>query len=213
MLGILCPGQGAQHAGMLDLLLADSHAAGVLDAVEPMFGAHPRILEADAPRLFDNDVAQPLICAAQGLRTVQAHRNPVRPELYVRTLRNQLAQTDVPALVWLSWMQHMGATLGQELGAVYASLCKSLRAHGVTQAAYSVTQTPDLSRPTPGSRDAAGLTLAQLRRLLAGELDEADCESKKRDHPDDRQKSENPDRQQSRFCLRQQKERCRRADQ
>ncbi|HEY5366183.1 MAG TPA: acyltransferase domain-containing protein [Casimicrobiaceae bacterium] len=65
MLGILCPGQGAQHAGMLDLLLADSHAAGVLDAVEPMFGAHPRILEADAPRLFDNDVAQPLICAAQ----------------------------------------------------------------------------------------------------------------------------------------------------
>jgi len=112
-----------------------------------------------------------LICAAQGLRTVQAHRNPVRPELYVRTLRNQLAQTDVPPLVWLSWMQHMGATLGQELGAVYASLCKSLRAQGVTQAAYSVTQTPDLTRPTSGSRDAAGLTLAQLRRLLAGELD------------------------------------------
>ncbi|MDR3452859.1 MAG: DUF1631 family protein [Rhodoferax sp.] len=112
-----------------------------------------------------------LICAAQGLRTVQAHRNPVRPELYVRTLRNQLAQTDVPPLVWLSWMQHMGATLGQELGAVYASLCKSLRAHGVTQAAYSVTQTPDLSRPASASRDAAGLTLAQLRRLLAGELD------------------------------------------
>ena len=112
-----------------------------------------------------------LICAAQGLRTVQAHRNPVRPELYVRTLRNQLAQTDVPPLVWLSWMQHMGATLGQELGAVYASLGKSLRAHGVTQAAYSVTQTPDLSRPASASRDAAGLTLAQLRRLLAGELD------------------------------------------
>ncbi|TAM50070.1 MAG: DUF1631 family protein [Burkholderiaceae bacterium] len=112
-----------------------------------------------------------LICAAQGLRTVQAHRNPVRPELYVRTLRKLLAQTDVPPRIWLNWMQHMGATLGGELGAVYASLSDSLRSRGVTHAAYTVTSSPDLVRPAAAGRDAAGLTLGQLHRLLAGELD------------------------------------------
>lgn len=112
-----------------------------------------------------------LICAAQGLKTVQAHRNPVRPELYVRTLRSLLAQTDVPPLVWLNWMQHMGATLGAELGAVYASLSASLRAQGVAHAAYVVTSSPDVFRPAAAARDATGLTLGQLRRLLAGELD------------------------------------------
>ena len=28
-----------------------------------------------------------LVCAVQGLRTVQADRNPLRPEVYVRSLR------------------------------------------------------------------------------------------------------------------------------
>ncbi|MEO7128738.1 MAG: DUF1631 family protein [Rhodoferax sp.] len=112
-----------------------------------------------------------LICAAQGLRTVQAHRNPIRPELYVRALRKLLAQTDVPPRIWLSWMQQMGATLGGELGAVYASLSDSLRSRGVTHAAYTVTSSPEASRPAAAGRDAAGLTLGQLRRLLAGELD------------------------------------------
>lgn len=65
MLGILCPGQGAQHAGMLDLLLADDLASGVLDAIEPALGSHPRVWLDDPARLFDNEIAQPLICAAQ----------------------------------------------------------------------------------------------------------------------------------------------------
>ncbi len=112
-----------------------------------------------------------LMCAVQGLQTVQAQRNPVRPHLFVRTLRNVLAQTDVAPAVWLGWIRHMGVTLGKELGAVYTSLGESLRAQGVKHAAYLVKPAPDLPRSAPTRQDAAGLTLAQLRRLLSGELD------------------------------------------
>ena len=139
----------------------------VQESVEVARALQSALLASDQP-LTDLNT---LMCAVQGLKTVQAQRNPLRPELYVRSLRNLLAQTDVASPVWLSWMQHMGVTLGKELGPVSASLRDSLRSHGVKQAAYEVTQTLDSSRPPPVGRDAAGLTLAQLRRLLAGELD------------------------------------------
>lgn len=65
MLAVLCPGQGAQHAGMLDLLLVDPFASRVLNDACDALGTHPREWLADPSRLFGNDVAQPLICAAQ----------------------------------------------------------------------------------------------------------------------------------------------------
>ena len=66
-LGILCPGQGAQHAGMLALLDAEPAALAVLAQAEAVLGAAPAALAA-GPELFTNAVAQPLICAA-GLAT------------------------------------------------------------------------------------------------------------------------------------------------
>lgn len=62
-LGILCPGQGAQHAGMLALLDAEPAALAVLAQAEAVLGAAPAALAA-GPELFTNAVAQPLICAA-----------------------------------------------------------------------------------------------------------------------------------------------------
>ena len=75
MLAVLCPGQGGQHEHMLDLLLDDAAAARVLNDVEHTSGAHPRRWAADAERIFDNEVAQPLLCVAQyaawsSLRTI-----------------------------------------------------------------------------------------------------------------------------------------------
>ncbi len=123
-----------------------------------------------------------LISSAQGFKTVQPDRNPLRPETYVRVLRNVLLQSGAPAASRLRWMQFLGVSLGEELGRVYGELTYRLRAAGVTAAGYSVTHVspgggvraePGSSASAEGSRsrDDVTLTVAQLRRLLAGELD------------------------------------------
>src|SRR5687768_7450186 len=63
-----------------------------------------------------------LICSVQGLRSVQAERNPLRPEVYVRSLRNVALQSPVPVVVRARWMQHLGEALGPELARAYAEL-------------------------------------------------------------------------------------------
>ena len=62
---VLCPGQGAQHSAMLDLALASPEGRRVVDASADALGEDPRRWAADPSRLFDNVVAQPLICVAQ----------------------------------------------------------------------------------------------------------------------------------------------------
>jgi len=63
-LGILCPGQGAQSASMLDLLAGGERARAMLDLAAATLGAHPKDLVTGPPeRLFENVIAQPLVCA------------------------------------------------------------------------------------------------------------------------------------------------------
>lgn len=62
-LGILCPGQGGQKAGMLDVLAGEAVAQSVFDQAG---GDDPRLLLAGDPaRLIRNGVAQPLLCVVQ----------------------------------------------------------------------------------------------------------------------------------------------------
>lgn len=120
-----------------------------------------------------------LICAAQGLKTVQADRNPLRPEVYVRTLQSLLRTLGVPVAVRLRWMQHFGPALGKELSRVYEKLTLDLRSKGVAAAAYAITPGYSGVNGPAGAASAAGaraavpgarLTVDQLRRLMAGEL-------------------------------------------
>lgn len=62
---VLCPGQGAQHPGMLDLALQEPASTQVLDAAAAALGEDPRQWAARPQALFDNATAQPLICIAQ----------------------------------------------------------------------------------------------------------------------------------------------------
>lgn len=65
-LGILCPGQGSQNPGMLDLLKGEPAAQDVLDIAGSVLGSDPRRLVAGPPQdLHRNAVAQPLLCAVQ----------------------------------------------------------------------------------------------------------------------------------------------------
>lgn len=64
-LALLCPGQGGQHPGMFDLALAAGAGRPVLEAARRILGEDPVALARSAsPRLFENAVAQPLVCAA-----------------------------------------------------------------------------------------------------------------------------------------------------
>jgi len=64
-LAVLCPGQGAQHPGMLKIAGDDPAAAEVLAAAVSALGADPRSWLDDPAALFENVHAQPLICVSQ----------------------------------------------------------------------------------------------------------------------------------------------------
>ncbi len=62
---VLCPGQGAQHSGMLDVSSSDDAAAEVLATAATALGDDLRAWLVDPESLFENVKAQPLICASQ----------------------------------------------------------------------------------------------------------------------------------------------------
>ena len=64
-LAVLCPGQGAQHARMLDTLLRHDEARAVFDAAQRALGHDPRGWLESESDLFANARAQPLICTTQ----------------------------------------------------------------------------------------------------------------------------------------------------
>jgi [acyl-carrier-protein] S-malonyltransferase len=66
-LAILCPGQGGQHPGMFDLLMADPRAAEFLARcqLDSLLGAPQQEVLRDPQALFANRNAQPLVVAAQ----------------------------------------------------------------------------------------------------------------------------------------------------
>jgi hypothetical protein len=124
-----------------------------------------------------------LICAVQDLKAVQPDRNPLRPEGYVRALRNVVQQSPVSASVQRRWLIHLGAAMGPELARAYRELSTLLRSHGVSAAGFNVVQQAEsAARATDAATAAARqqkslLNVRELRRLLAGEFDPAAPES------------------------------------
>jgi len=122
----------------------------------------------------------PMMCAAAGLSTVRADRNPVRPEIYVRALQTVMKQIQLSAAVRADLMWHMSEALGKTLAAFYARMSTQLRAQGVQPAGYAVRQTTmhaSRKRRTSAPRDESLLTLDKLRKLLSGELERVDARS------------------------------------
>lgn len=93
-----------------------------------------------------------LVSSAQGLRSVQPERNPLRPESYIRALQQVVGETGVSSEIRQLWMQHMRDLLGKLLVDEYKSTAKSLRDHGVQPVGYAVVGAPG----GPGGRGAPG---------------------------------------------------------
>lgn len=123
-----------------------------------------------------------LISAAQGEKIVRASANPLRPQAWVRALRDATLQCPVPAAVRLRWMHHLSEALGPELAAVYRQLCQLLRTQGVTAASFAVNMPSTRDGTAAGQRVAHApesapvasalqplLNLRDLRRLLIGD--------------------------------------------
>lgn len=132
-----------------------------------------------------------LICAVQGMKSVQANRNPLRPEVYVRSLRTVVMQSPVPHAVRTRWMNNLGEAMGPELALVYQELCMLLRKQGVAEAGFTVIPTPENAvAPAAGVPNAASnantlLNVRELRRLLSGELDEPAAPARQESAPAD----------------------------
>jgi hypothetical protein len=124
---------------------------------------------------FELSELNTLMCAAQGLKKVQIDRNPLRPEVYVRSLRSVILQSPVPQDVRKLWLHALGEALGPELARAYKELCESMREKGIGEAGFNLINTTPV-RPTANANDDAAqqastlLNVKELRRLLTGEL-------------------------------------------
>src|SRR5215208_6641522 len=105
-----------------------------------------------------------LVCAVQGLKSVQAGRNPLRPEVYVRSLHKVVMRSPVPSAVRSRWMDGLGEALGPELAQAYLQLCGLLRSQGVAEAAFNIVQLPQGNVPAQGG-GVAGDPVTQANSL------------------------------------------------
>lgn len=65
-LALLCPGQGGQHPGMFDLAAGSTAGAAALRACAEALGWDPLVrARAGGEAVYENAVAQPLVCAAE----------------------------------------------------------------------------------------------------------------------------------------------------
>ena len=148
----------------------------VLEGVE-LVRTQQAVLQAVEAELTELNT---LICAVQGLKSVQVERNPLRPEVYVRSLRTVTLESPVSQAVRHRWMQALGEAMGPELARVYRELSLMLRTAGVSGAAFNVAPSTEggpgtSSRaPAPPTSDGQAkilLNVRELRRLLSGEFE------------------------------------------
>lgn len=126
------------------------------------------------------------VSALIGLAHVVAERNPVRPGAYVSALQSLMLELSLPPLVRMAWGQHICSPLGDALSASYLEWAGQLRIQGVQAVTIAVVQ-PSIKVKTDKRRGAVRqnreiwspqhrervLTLARLRKLMAGELEGA----------------------------------------
>jgi hypothetical protein len=83
-----------------------------------------------------------------GLETVHAEKNPLRPSVFVRTLRDLMAERESDAQIRNLWLQRMATPLGKALCQLYEQVARMLQEANVQEAGYRVRLVAD----TPSSQ-------------------------------------------------------------
>ena len=127
-----------------------------------------------------------LLSAAQGLRSVRAEANPLRPVVVLDALMSALSSLHVDDASQQRWLHAGAASLGQVLQRSYAALVQRLQAQGIEPAGFVVVPVMAARPSLPGAArrgeaTVAGtgesplvLTLDQLHQLLVGNLAHSD---------------------------------------
>lgn len=80
-----------------------------------------------------------------GLDTVHAEKNPLRPSVFVRTLRDLMAERESDPQLRSLWMQKVVAPLAKELSQLYGQVALMLQQARVQEAGYRIRLVADVS--------------------------------------------------------------------
>lgn len=120
-----------------------------------------RLLQSLLPPLEQElKVLDALMSSLQGLSTVQAELNPLRPAVFVRTLRDMMALDESESQIRALWLRHCGPAIGDELKALYVRLTLVLQRANVQEAGYRVR----LLAEAPGAAARAAANAARAAR-------------------------------------------------
>ncbi|MFP5466335.1 MAG: DUF1631 family protein [Gammaproteobacteria bacterium] len=97
-----------------------------------------------------------------GLETIHAEKNPLRPSVFVRVLRDLMSDLEVDGQIRSLWLQQVAPPLGRELCRLYEQVALKLQQANVQEAGYRVRLVAD----APVSRLS---TLSSSGRLEDGQ--------------------------------------------
>lgn len=120
-----------------------------------------RLLQSLLPPLEQElKVLDALMSSLQGLATVQADMNPLRPAVFVRALREMMALDESDSQLRALWLRHCGKAIGHELKGLYARLTLVLQRANVQEAGYRVR----LLAEAPGAAARSAASSARAAR-------------------------------------------------
>ncbi len=167
-LGILCPGQGAQNAGMVDHLRGRPEAEAVLASASAVLGVDVDALLSGPPKaLFENVTAQPLICAV-GLATwaVLRPRLP-QPALFAGYSLGELAAYGCAGALSMEATVRLARERALAMDKACAEPCRMLAVRGVPL--------PSIERLCAEAGVEVAIVNAEDRIVVGGRLDAMDA--------------------------------------
>lgn len=113
-------------------------------------------------------VLDALMSSLIGLDQIRAEMNPLRPEVFVRVLRDVFSANETDVDIRTLWVRHCGRPLGGELKTLYGRLVQMLQRAQVREAGYRVrltAQSPSGAGRAGGSTAPGALRGADGRSL------------------------------------------------
>ncbi len=130
-------------------LVDDTHVAQAIESSRLLQHLLPRVEQ----QLAELDT---LISSVQGLENVQPELNPLRPDVFTRTLQDLLATAAVEPTMLSTCIRHLAEPLGKELNGIYKKIIALLEQAHVQAANYRVLQTPASAMGRSSGRSSGG---------------------------------------------------------
>ena len=144
---------GMSDSSMLQLV-DDSAVSESLEAVRLLQNLLPMVEEV-------LPVLDARMSSLIGLNSVQVEKNPLRPSVFVRELRDLVVELEPDAAVRSLWLQHIAPTLGRELAQLYEQIAVLLQRANVQEASYRIRLVED-AEPGRGGSGFAPIEMDQI---------------------------------------------------